>query len=409
MNIKETFLRFTDRTYPHGTEKELFHLMPKGYQKDKYGNLFYQIGESDTMFTSHLDTATSALTNVVHVIEGDIIKTDGKSILGADDKAGVTVMLYMMSQGVPGLYYFFLGEEVGCIGSKALSKDHSVEPIPYIKKVISFDRRGLDSVITFQASTRCCSESFAKALSKELNKLDKTFDYNPDPTGIYTDSAQFTSIYPECTNISVGYYSEHTVLERQDIKHLEKLAKACCLINWTSLPIERDPKEIECRSYGSWSYNGFSNRDWYDDDYDYYYGTSYTPKKINETVYFWDFKYNYLSSFEIDKLDGMPSKIDLSIERVQMEEDMIQRFLEDIELEYDTMKWDGQRLKVNYINGGQIETKWTERYELIDFMDEDFDLIKLSKKCEEEEQRQKDIDKMIERFNSSADYSGFDM
>jgi hypothetical protein len=411
MNIKETFLRFTDRTYPHGTERELFHMMPKGFQKDEWGNLFYKIGNSDVMFTSHLDTATSALTAVNHVIEGDIIKTDGKSILGADDKAGVTIMLYMIDKKIPGLYYFFLGEEVGCVGSKALSKSHSTNPLSYINKVISFDRRGLDSVITFQASSRCCSDEFGNALSKALNEADVTFNYKIDPTGVYTDSAQFTSIYPECTNISVGYYSEHTSFERQDINHLEKLAKACCLIDWSSLPVKRDPKEVEYRSYGYSNYSGYGGySSWEWEDYEYYPSrSSDVQKRVNEITYFWDHEFNYLSSFEVDSWGGKISKIDLDPERVQMEEDMIQRFLEDIELEYDTMKWDGERLKINYTNGGQSETKWTERHELLEFMDEDFDLIKLAKKCEEEESRQRSIDKMIDRFNSSPDYTGIDL
>lgn len=410
MNIRDTFLRFTDRTYPFGTECELFHLMPKGYQKDKHGNLYYKIGNSDVMFTSHLDTATSVLTPVVHVMEGDIVKTDGKSILGADDKAGVTIMLYMISQKVPGLYYFFLGEEVGCVGSKALSTEHTIEKIPTIKKVVSFDRRGLDSVITFQASTRCCSESFAKSLSEALNKADLDFKYSPDPTGVYTDSAQFTSIYPECTNISVGYYSEHTSLERQDLSHLEKLAKACCQVDWISLPVERDPKEVEYRTYSSYgNYN--SNWGGWDDDYEYY--ATKQASKPNEVVYFWDSEYHYLSSFEIDKWDNKISKIDIDLERIQAEEDMIQQFLEDIELEYDTMKWDGSRLKINYTNGGQSETKWTERHELVEFMNDDFDLVKFAKKCEEEEDIKRAADKveekMIERFNSSPDYTGIDI
>ena len=42
-----------------------------------------------------------------------------KTILGADDKAGMVILLYMIEKKIPGLYYFFIGEEVGCIGSNA--------------------------------------------------------------------------------------------------------------------------------------------------------------------------------------------------------------------------------------------------------------------------------------------------
>ena len=190
MDIKEKFLSLTQHTYPHGKEHELFDKLPQNLEMDDFGNLFIKIGESDVMFTSHLDTATSAYTKVNHVFDGNIIKTDGKSILGADDKAGVTVMLNMIEKQVPGLYYFFLGEEVGCLGSKKVAEKQKVEKIPYINKVISFDRRGTDSIITFQASSRCCSDKFGEELSKRLNEVESTFKYKNDPTGVYTDSAR---------------------------------------------------------------------------------------------------------------------------------------------------------------------------------------------------------------------------
>ena len=127
MNITKCFLKLTSRTYPHGTEKDLFHLLNKDLKEDNFGNLFIKIGDNDVMFTSHLDTATKALCQVNHIFNKNIIKTDGKSILGADDKAGVTIMLYMIEHNIPGLYYFFLGEEVGCVGSRKLAELHKKE------------------------------------------------------------------------------------------------------------------------------------------------------------------------------------------------------------------------------------------------------------------------------------------
>ena len=174
MNIKETFLSLTSETYPHGTEKELFHLLPSNLETDQFGNLFIEIGISpSTMFTSHLDTASYEKKKVNHIFRGNIVGTDGTSILGADDKAGVTIMLYMIQENIPGLYYFFLGEERGCIGSKKVADLHKNSPLPNIKKVISFDRRDNGSIITFQSSQRCCSNKFATALADELNQKSK--------------------------------------------------------------------------------------------------------------------------------------------------------------------------------------------------------------------------------------------
>ena len=60
-------------------------------------------------------------------------------------------------------------------------------------------------------------------------------DLEPDNTGVFTDSANFIGLISECTNISVGYYNEHTNKERQNMTFLIKLAKACVSVDWNSL------------------------------------------------------------------------------------------------------------------------------------------------------------------------------
>lgn len=244
MNVKKTFLNLTKFTYTHGTENLLEHHLPNGFQTDKFGNYFLKIGNSNTMFTCHLDTATSKLERVKHIFDGNLIKTDGKTILGADDKAGMTIMLYMINREVPGLYYFFLGEEVGCIGSGNASK----LDFKFYKRCISFDRRGYGSVITHQLRGRCCSQEFANCLSQKLT--DSGLQYQPDSTGIVTDSAMFVDQIQECTNLSVGYFNEHTRSEYQDILYLKKLCQVCTEIDWESLPTHRDPSLYTEKTYG---------------------------------------------------------------------------------------------------------------------------------------------------------------
>lgn len=382
MNIKEKFLELTSRTYPHGTEKEVYPLLgleEGSFTKDEFGNLSVKIGESDVMFTSHLDTATSALTKVNHVFDKNIIKTDGKSILGADDKAGVTVMLYMIEKKVPGLYYFFLGEEVGCLGSKKVAAEQKVKKIEGINKVVSFDRRGTTSVITYQSSKRCASDEFGEALAKEFNRVDDTFKYKTDPTGVLTDSVQFISIYPECTNISVGYQSEHTFSESQDIEHLEKLAVACTKVDWTSLPVKRDPSKVEYRSYGG--YGGYYGG--WDDDYDYgysrnwrsrntgygsSYGSTYNKKPLTEKVWFHDKEFNYVSSVEVEKHTNKYVSVDLSEDRVRKEKSIIDSLLKSLDLEYQEIKWDGMKLELDYNGKGHKSS--ADRNDLIEYLPE---------------------------------------
>lgn len=232
MDIKGKFLSLTKKTYPHGTEEFLENFLPEGFEMDGHGNYFLKIGDSRTMFTCHLDTASSNYEDVVHVFDGDFIRSNGKTILGADDKAGVVILLYMIEKRVPGTYYFFIGEEVGCVGSRRMSREYVDGSYD---RCISFDRRGYNSIITHQFWSRCCSDEFAISLKSEINKNGLKFDL--DDTGIVTDSASFMGQIPECTNISVGYFNEHTTREMQDIGFLIKLCSAVSGVDWESLPI----------------------------------------------------------------------------------------------------------------------------------------------------------------------------
>jgi hypothetical protein len=275
--IKSTFLKLTSKTYPYGTEDELVEDMTRqgifpNLEKDDWGNYLIKIGQSRTIFTAHLDTACRDQSDVNHFIsKQQIVTTDGKTILGADDKAGVTILLWLIKNNIPGLYYFFIGEEVGCVGSSAASVYGQFKG--FYDRVISFDRRGTNSIITYQSSSRSCSDDFAKDLSTQLNKFSNLY-YKPDDTGVYTDSAEFVDIVPECTNISVGYQSEHTFRESQDLYHLNKLALACLDVKWEELPTKRVAGTRESK-WDNWNFEKTgSSYDSHSSSDDYGYGWS---------------------------------------------------------------------------------------------------------------------------------------
>jgi len=241
-DVRATFLSLITKTYPHGHEDEVLQFLPS-LEKDVVGNYYKIIGSNpETMFTSHLDTVDRKQNNteLYSIIEKgqEYIVTDETTILGADDKAGVSVMLYMISNNIPGLYYFFIGEERGGIGSGLLSYEYNkVSYLENIKRCVSFDRRNYHSVITQQIGRKCCSNEFATALCKEYTKGGLSLSL--DPTGIYTDSASFIDDIAECTNISVGYFNEHTPQEYQNITFLKRLAEASIKVDWNSLPTVR--------------------------------------------------------------------------------------------------------------------------------------------------------------------------
>ena len=340
IDIKSTFLKLTSKRYPYRTEDDVIKLLPEfKFEKDDIGNYYIIVKKPDgtfsnTMFTSHLDTIDRGPytysggidysnrkwntdtkqwdiidpekekkndtkkvddKSVKHVFDGDFIKTDGQTNLGADDKAGMTIMLNMISENVPGLYYFFIGEESGCIGSSSQSRvfNKFLEKvsIPEIKKCISFDRKGYDSIITSQMGGDCASDTFANELSNRLNEYG--FWFKPDNTGVYTDSAEFMDIIDECTNLSCGYFSEHTTSEKQDIEFLEILSIVCTKIDWETLPIERKCDNIAYKgkkstyntnrynsgynSYNRYNYGGYYGHGWND----YWDGDGYSYNRNN--------------------------------------------------------------------------------------------------------------------------------
>lgn len=241
-DVKQTFISLVTETYPMGHEEEVVPYITPGLTRDQHGNYYTIIGESDTAFTCHLDTASRTKSKVGLINyqkdSQDFIMTDGNSILGADDKSGVAILMYMIANKVPGVYWFFMGEERGGIGSGKVANDYESYPfMAKIKKMISFDRRNYYSVITAQMGVPCCSNEFAESLCEELNKSG--LKLNLDPTGVFTDSANFTDLIPECTNVSVGYFNEHTHDELQNITYLERLAKACVAANWSKLEVKR--------------------------------------------------------------------------------------------------------------------------------------------------------------------------
>lgn len=247
MNILETFISLTDYTYCFGEEHELLPKLPKELKEDSQGNYYMEIGETETMFCCHLDTAAWEKEKVTHDVfktkKGDTgIGTSGDTILGADDKSGVVILLNMIEHKIPGLYYFFIGEESGGVGSKGIVKREASKFERY-KRCVAFDRRDYGSIITKQMGRTCCSSEFADALIIEFAKSDMV--HKQDPFGIYTDSANFVDVIPECTNISVGYFNEHSISEVQNITYLEELADAVLKVDWEKLPTVREIKPVD--------------------------------------------------------------------------------------------------------------------------------------------------------------------
>lgn len=223
------------------TEREFVDrfLIPLGFERDEHLNLVLTVGDKPRiLFSSHQDTVHRKEGRQDLKLKGGMLtQTSGSSCLGADDTAGIWLMMEMIKAKIPGIYVIHYGEEVGGIGSRAKAK-HDPMFFADIDAAIAFDRRGYGDVITHQGYGRSCSDAFAWSLANQLGS-----GFQPSPDGIYTDTAEYTHLVPECTNISVGYEHAHSPAERQDVTFLIALREALLRVDWTALVIERDPQE----------------------------------------------------------------------------------------------------------------------------------------------------------------------
>jgi len=94
-------------------------------ERDEVGNVFATVqgvGEP-VLLTAHLDTVTPA-DHVVAIVRDGTVYSDGTSVLGADDKSGVAIIIEVLDalQGVqhrPLEILFTVQEEIGLLGARA--------------------------------------------------------------------------------------------------------------------------------------------------------------------------------------------------------------------------------------------------------------------------------------------------
>jgi len=226
---------------------------------DGMGNVIVAVGEQQTtLWSCHTDTIHPKHTGYADLAyDSKYVTSKDKRQLGADDGVGIWLMLNMIEAGVDGLYIFHAGEEVGGLGSSYIARN-TPELLVNITHAIAFDRKSTNSVITHMGfGGRCCSNEFATDFANKLN-----IGLFPDSTGVYTDTAEYTNLVAECTNISAGYYSEHTFSEYLDYSYAEKLLNALLKAHKAGelldMVVHRDPDSIDVYDdYPGWDdYDG---------------------------------------------------------------------------------------------------------------------------------------------------------
>lgn len=174
-----------------------------------------------------------------------------RNCLGADCTSGIWLMLNMIHKQVPGTYVIHADEEVGCKGAKKIVADHDgfktnkyTSWIKHTRAAISFDRKGYTSIVTHQRGIMTASEEFSKSLSSVIGFIGGVYRaLSSDPNGSSTDSNMYRGVISECTNISVGYFAQHTENENQWLPFLEAMRDSLVdpETEWSKIKCVRHP------------------------------------------------------------------------------------------------------------------------------------------------------------------------
>lgn len=208
---------------------------------DEAGNISFVTSPSETIFAAHLDTVCSGDADVPNTLitSGNLVTAENHQ-LGADDGAGIYLLLELMRNKVPGRFIFTRGEEVSGTGASYLADNFDFSPY---KRSICFDRAGTSEIITVQGGERLASSEFAEALSVAFQEQDLL--YVESENGVFTDNALWGDKVAESVNLSAGYFAQHGPNEFLDLTHLEALAAAVIKIDWEALPTCREPGIVE--------------------------------------------------------------------------------------------------------------------------------------------------------------------
>jgi len=230
-NALDLLIDLTEFTVPHGNEDLMYDKIKsncnKNLNKDEFGNLFINIGESKILFSAHLDTYSKNVEKIKHVIDNNFLKTDESTILGGDNRVGCAILINMINNNIPGNYYFFCGEEVGRLGSEYHNSKISEDE--YLL-AITFDRKEIGSICNYQRGIKLANDKLVDFLMSELNKTG--YKFFKDNFGLSCDTYSFNKKVNNCLNISTGVYDEHKVTERVDINFYKSIFNISTKIDW---------------------------------------------------------------------------------------------------------------------------------------------------------------------------------
>ncbi|WP_062109972.1 M28 family peptidase [Bacillus niameyensis] len=189
---------------------------------DRHGNLLaektYKTGHGPTiLLNAHLDVA-SELEIDRTIVKENGIWTSSKGILGADDRAGVAVLLQMakklenISFSGKVKYIFTVKEEVGLVGARQVDEYF----LWGTNAAIVVDRRGSGDIVTSCAGViPFCDDEYGQFF--EMVALENGLSGWNCTAGSSSDTRIWAEHGIQSVNLSVGYQHEHTDYETLNI------------------------------------------------------------------------------------------------------------------------------------------------------------------------------------------------
>ena len=199
MNLTHTFIELINLSSPSGeeglvadyitqkmTQLNLQVWRDQSGQKNQsntgnvYAYLLVNKNYSTLAFSAHMDTVQKKEDHITPVINGQTITSDGKTILGADNKAGVAVLIevarLVKTQNLKHnlLFFFPTREEAGIMGSSFFCFKQS--PLKYIFNVDNSDVPGVFiyqslGYLNFEINLHGLSAHAAKSYEKGIDAI----------------------------------------------------------------------------------------------------------------------------------------------------------------------------------------------------------------------------------------------
>ena len=176
------------------------------YKKNKY--LIAISDNSQIGVVAHCDTVFPSQPSRAEIYydthKNVIWSPDG---LGADDRAGVFIILKLLQKGLKPTIILTTGEETGGIGAQEIIKDFPNNDLK-LKFLIQLDRRGSNDCVFYN----CGNADFIKRI--------ETYGFI-EKYGTFTDISFLAPAWDiAAVNLSVGYVDEHSYQERLFISDL---------------------------------------------------------------------------------------------------------------------------------------------------------------------------------------------